>query len=54
MRMKRSQIGFESRPDRGFLHAFMQLEKMRMTGADADPKNVRRAFAGKLSEAKNR
>jgi len=41
MRMKRPQIGLESSPDRGLVHAFMQLEKMRMTGADAAPKNVR-------------
>ena len=53
MRMKRSQLGLESRPDRGFLHAFVQLEKMRMPGADADPKNVRAPFAGKRAETRN-
>lgn len=52
--MERSQIGLESRSECGFLHALMQLEKMWMTGADPDPKNVRQAFAGKLSEARNR
>lgn len=37
----------------GFLHAFVQLEKMRMSGADADPEDIRPAFAGKRSETGN-
>lgn len=50
MRMERAQIGLESRVDRGFLHAFVQLEKMRMPGADTDPENVWPPFAGKRAE----
>ena len=53
VRMKRSQLGLESRVERGFLHAFVQLEKMRMPGPDADPDNVRPAFAGKRAETGN-
>jgi hypothetical protein len=53
VRMKGAQIGLEARVDRGFLYAFVQLEKMRMPGPDADPENVRPAFAGKRSETGN-
>ncbi len=53
VRMKRAQIGFEPCVERGFLHAFVQLEKMRMPGADADPNDARPAFARKCAEAGN-
>ena len=52
--MERPQIGIESRAERSFLNTPVQLKKMRMAGADAGPENVWRAFAGKLSEARNR
>ena len=52
--MERPQIGLEPRGEDGFLDALVELEQMRMAGADADPKNVRPTFAGKLSEAGNR
>jgi len=54
VRMKRPQLGLESRVDRGFLDAFVQLEKMRMAGPDADPKNGRASFAGKRPEPGDR
>ncbi len=53
MRMERSQIGLESRSERGFLHPFVQLKKMGMPGADSDPKNIRLAFSGKRPETAN-
>lgn len=52
--MKRTQVGLETRLDRGFLNAFVQLKKMRMAGTDTDPNNVRAPFAWELSQAKNR
>lgn len=51
--MKRAQVGLEPRVDGGFLHTFVQLKKMRMAGADPNPKNVRAPFAGKGAEARN-
>ena len=51
--MKRPQLGLEPRVERGFLHAFVQLKKMRMPGADPNPKNVRAPFTGKSAEAGN-
>jgi hypothetical protein len=52
--MEGSQIGLEPRSEGCFLDALVQLEKMRMTGADTDPKNVWRALGRKLSQACNR
>src|SRR5687767_12100246 len=51
--MKRSQLGLEPGVERGFLHAFVQLEKVRMPGPNADPNNVRTALAGKRAETGN-
>ena len=54
MRMKRTQIGLEAGSERGFLGAFVQLEKVRMPLAHADPKNIRPAFAGKCAKTDKR
>ena len=54
MRMKRAQIGLEAGSERGFLDAFVQLKKMRMPMAHAEPKNIRPAFAGKCAETDKR
>ena len=50
MRMKRPQLGLESRLYRGFLYSLVQLEKMGMPGPDPDPKNVRASLGGKRPE----
>ena len=50
MRMERAQIRFETRAERGFLHTFVQLKKMRVSVAYAKPENIRPAFAGKCAE----
>lgn len=52
--MKRALLGFKTRLERGFLHALVNLEEMRMTGADSDPDDFRRTFRGKFSETENR
>src|SRR5205823_9508521 len=54
MRMKRAQIGLEAGSERGFLDAFVQLEKVRMPVAHAEPKNIRPAFAGKCAKTDKR
>src|SRR5258708_4464052 len=54
MGMERAQIGLETRGERGFLHAFVQLKQMRMAGADTDPNNFRPTFTGKCSQADDR
>ena len=54
MRMPGTQIGFESDGKRCVLHAFVELKQMRMTRADADPKNFRRTFRRKFAEAFDR
>ena len=54
VRMKRAQIGLEAGSERGFLDAFVQLEKVRMPVARAEPKNIRPAFAGKCAETDKR
>src|SRR5438105_3574985 len=52
--MKRAQIGLEAGSERGFLDAFVQLKKMRMPVAHAEPKNIRPAFAGKCAKTDKR
>src|SRR5689334_17127338 len=52
--MERSQVGFEPDGEDCFLDALVQLEQMRMTGADADPDYFRPAFSGERSEADER
>ena len=54
MRMKRAQIGLEAGSERSFLNAFVQLKKVRMPVAHAEPKNIRPAFAGKCAKTDKR
>ena len=54
VRMERAQIGLEAGGECGFLHALVQLKKMRMPPAHAEPENIRPAFAGKCAEADKR
>ena len=54
VRMPRSELWFEPGSERGFLHALVNLEQMRMRLPDADPDNFRSAFCGKSSDANNR
>ena len=50
VRMKGAQVRFESNGQQSFLDALVQLEQMRMAGADADPDYFRPAFARECSE----
>src|SRR5205823_3123194 len=54
MRMKRAQIGLEAGGERSFLDAFVQLKKMRMPLAHAEPKNIRPAFVGECAKTDKR
>ena len=42
VRMPWAKLRFDADGQRGFLHAFVNLEQMRMRFADADPDNFRR------------
>jgi len=44
VRMPRPKLRFDADGQRGFLHALVNLEQMRVRFADADPDNFRRAF----------
>src|SRR5204862_3211966 len=52
--MECAQIRLEAGGEDGFLDAFMQLEQMRMAGADSDPNDLRPALARKSSETNER
>lgn len=54
MRMPGTQIWFESCGEDGFLHAFVDQEKLRMTGADTCPNDARFATGGESSETGDR
>lgn len=54
MRMPRAEIGFEPDSEGRILNTFVKLKEMRMSFADADPDNFRRAFGGKCSHAFDR
>jgi hypothetical protein len=51
--MPRFKLWFEPGSERGFLHALVNLEQMRMRLPDADPDNFWSAFCGKASDANN-
>jgi hypothetical protein len=53
VRMPRSKLWLEPGSERGFLHALVNLEQMRMRLPDADPDNFRSAVCGKGSDANN-
>ena len=53
VRMPRSKLWLEPGSERGFLHALVNLEQMRMRLPDADPDNFRSALCGKGSDANN-
>ena len=44
VRMPRAKLRFDADGQRGFLHALVNLEQMRVRFADADPDNFRRGF----------
>ena len=44
VRMPGAKLRFDTDGQRGFLHALVNLEQMRVRFADADPDNFRRAF----------
>ena len=48
--MPGAQLRLDAGGQRGFLHAFVHLEKMRMSATDADPNDFRRAFRRKCAE----
>ncbi len=52
--MPRFKLRFEPGSERGFLHALVNLEQMRMRLPDADPDNFRRTLCRKRSDADNR
>ena len=54
VRMPRSKLRLEPGSERGFLHALVNLEQMRMRLPDADADNFRTALCGKGSDANNR
>jgi hypothetical protein len=54
VRVPGSKVWFEPGSQRGFLHALVNLEQMRMGLPDADPDNFRRALCGKCPDANNR
>src|SRR6266540_6880357 len=53
VRMPGAKLWFEPGSERGFLHALVNLEQMRMRLPDGDPDNFRGAFCGKDSNANN-
>src|SRR4029077_18017227 len=53
VRVPVSKLWFEPGSERGFLHALVNLEQMRMRLPDADPDNFRRALCWKCSDANN-
>jgi hypothetical protein len=53
VRMPRFKLWFEPGSERGFLHALVNLEQMRMRLPDADPDNFRSALCRKGSDANN-
>jgi hypothetical protein len=54
VRMPRFKLWFDPGSERGFLHALVNLEQMRMRLPDADPDNFRSALCGKCPDANNR
>src|SRR5437764_8247417 len=52
--MERAEVGLEPGGECRFLHALVQLEQMRVAGADSDPDDFRPAFARKSSETDQR
>ena len=54
VRMPRTQISFESDGQRCILYSFVKLKEMRMSFADADPDDFRRALRWKRSNPLNR
>jgi hypothetical protein len=53
VRMPGAKLRLEAGSERGFLHALVNLEQMRMRLPDADPDNFRGAFCGKGSDTNN-
>ena len=51
VRMPWAQLRFDAGGQRGFLHALVDLEKVRMRFADADPDNFRSAFCRERTDA---
>lgn len=51
MRMPRTQIRKQPDRERRFLDAFVKLKKMWMTGANANPDYLHRAFRRKCSDS---
>src|SRR5881628_3773861 len=54
MRMPRAQVRLQSGSERGFLHAFVDLEQMRMRLTHAYPNNFRSSFCGERPDTSNR
>ena len=54
VRMPRSQFGLDPNLKRGFLDAFVQLKKVRMRRADADPNDFHATSRWKCSNALDR
>ena len=54
VRMPGAKLRVEASSQRGFLHALVHLEKMRMSATDADPNDFRRAFRWKRADSGDR
>src|SRR5438270_11974719 len=53
VRMPRFKLWFEPGSERGFLHALVNLEQMRVRLPDADPDNFRSPLCGKGPDPTN-
>src|SRR5262249_39703383 len=51
VRMPRTKLRLNTDGQCGFLHTLVNLEKMRVPFADADPDNFGRAFRGERTDA---
>src|SRR6266705_2033430 len=51
VRMPGTQLRLDASGQRGFLHALVHLEKMRMSATNADPNDFRRAFRRKRADS---
>src|SRR3954451_17693809 len=51
MRMPRSKLWFQTGAKNRFVHAFVNLEQMRMCISDADPQNLRSPLRRKSSRS---
>src|SRR4029450_1767111 len=54
VRMPGAQLRLDARGQRGFLHALVHLEKMRMSATNADRNDFRWAFRRKCADAGDR